>query len=791
MTGVHQRVTREVAMTLRLLALSCLLLPWTSRAAPADVVFVVDAWGAKAALTQKVVSVTQDLLGASRTVRVTPVATPAEAGAAVTSAWSEDGVRVVVSLGILANAAVSKGMNGQSPPRPTLSVGIIDPALQAVPLTPKGTSGLKNFGYVMSTADVKRDFALLQSIRPYTHLAVISPPGIEAIFPPAVTLLKRNLPDPKIELTMVHVGPDGKLGELPANTDAAYVLPLFHLDDTARKGLYEGLAAKGIPSVALIGRPEVELGAYASVAPVAQLDTVARRVALDISRALDGREPADFPVRVGAYSPDVVFNMHAIRKSGVYPPFDVINPATLVAVTRLADETKLGLQAAVAEGLKTNFDLQRVRLDVPIAIETARSARGGLLPSVTASTSVAAIDQLSVDQAFGTRYQTTWSGALELQQVIFADAAWANYTVQTLLTEASRLGVKGAELQVVRDVATAYLGILQAKNLVRLQNRNVSVSKQNQDLAVASKAAGGANAADIHRWESQLALGKMDLLDAEATLEQARQNLNRLLGRAIAAPIDVVDLSLEEVIELLLDRRVGARLNNGGEVQQFAHFLAKDAIATTPILQQIDRNLEAQERLAINRNRQIWLPTVAASASLSKPFAGWGEAEGMMTFGEPRTEASWNIGVVASLPIFDGLSNYAENDKAKLQVTQLQRQRALTQQGIEAQIRGGMAVVGRRFARIRLARKAAEASAENLRIVQSAYAIGEAPIAQVIDAQAALLRADILASNAVYDFVASYLDIELARGWFNFLAPPEQRDAFLARFEAHLKGDTP
>lgn len=775
-----------------LFTLVCLLLAWPAHAAPfepADVVFIADAWGDSSDLNRKVVAVTRDLVGPERSVKMTSVSTPAEADAAVQAAWTARGVRVVVGLGVLGNAAISRGMGEGSPPRPTLSVGIIDPTLQRVPLTKDGTSGRRNFGYVMSPADIERDFALLTSIRPYTHLGLVAPPGIQAVFPAALTFLKRSLPDPNIKMSLVEVGLDGQI-TLPEGVDAAYVLPLFHLDPAKRTALYQQLARQQIPTVSILGRPEVTLGAYAAVAPIAQLGTVARRVALDVSRALDGRDLSTLPVRVGTYAPDLVFNMHTIRISRVYPPFDLLNTATLVEVTRMADNAALGLQAAVAEALETNFDLQRARLDVPIAVQSARSARGDLLPELTASTTLATTDQETVNSARGTRNQTTWSGSLELKQVIFADAAWANLTVQKLLAEASALGVKGAELDVVRDAIVAYLGVLQGKNLVRLRNRNVSVSKQNHDLALASKAAGGANAADVFRWESQLALGKMDLLDAEASLEQARQNLNRVLGRKIAAPIDVIDLSLEQVIETLIDVRVGAQLNDAGAVLRFAHFMAEDALHTTPVIQQLDRNIDARARLAKMRNRQIWLPTFAAQASLSKNFAGWGDAEGPGPLADPRTDASWNVGLVASLPLFDGLSNYAEHDKAKLEVTQLQRQRDVARQGIEAQIRAAMAVTGRRYARIGLARTAAEASRENLRIVQSAYAIGEAPIAQVIDAQAALLQAEVLAANAVYDFVAGYLDIELARGWFNFLAPPEQRDAFLARFEAYLKGES-
>lgn len=786
------------------LVICALILLGSAQARQPTVQFIVDAYLQDEPLTQRVRAEIKALIGPEQGLGVVTVQDFGAADRALQAAWTAPETRVVVGMGMVTTTAFARGIKSGPPPKPTLLTGVIDTGLQGLPAPVGGKSGVANFGYLLSTVDVPRDFKLLNDIRPFTHLAVVGPPGLVKVFPPAETLLRGYLPDPKMTLSFVNVAPDGTVAELPKGVDAAYVLPLAQMNPDTRRTVYERLAALRVPSVPLLGRPEVELGAYAGVAPVAQFETIARRVALDVSRSLDGRDPAGFPVKLARYAPDLVFNMRTVRKTGVYPPFDVMGPATLVAVTALADDAQITLQAAVAEALKANFNLQATRLDVDVQVEAAESAKGGLLPTVNASTSLVVIDDDTLAQSFGRSYKASWSGAIELQQVIWADGIWANYTVQKLLAEAQRQAVAGAEVQVVRDVVDGYLGLLQAKNLVRLRNENVSVSKKNYDLALASLAGGGGAKADTHRWQSQLALGKMDLLDAQVTLGQARQNLNRLLGRPIDAPIDAVDLTLDAVLATMLDARVGKHIVDGGAIARFAKFLAKDALTTAPLLKQLDQTVAVRERGVVARNRAIWSPTVALTGNLSKPFTGWGEADlgpavdpmtGMpnplagLAGAGPRTSASWTIGLVASLPLFDGMSNYAERDKAELELTQTQRQQRAARQGIEAQVFAAMALVSGRFPKIELARAAAKASRENLTIVQDAYAVGGAPIAQLIDAQAAVLNAEVLAANAVYDFVSAYLQVEQARGWFNFLATPATRDAFLGRYESFLKGD--
>lgn len=645
----------------------------------------------------------------------------------------------------------------------------------------------------MPPTDVARDLALLQAIRPYKHLAVVGLAGVDAIFPTLVPFIRSKLPSDDIQTTLIPVGADGTLGEVPADIDAAFVLPLPIVSEDGRRAMYGSLRDRGITAVPLMGRPEVVLGAYASTAPMANMQKLGRRVALNISRIFDGRDPATFSTRIDGYNADVVFNMDTIRRMGVYPSWDLLATGIALNATALPTDEQLTIQAAIAEGLEHNFDLQSTQLDIPIAAENVVIARSNLLPRLTADSSLVLLDEETTDAARGSRNRLSWSAGLELQQVVYAESAWANHHIQKLLKRAAELGVDDAELQVVRDVTEAYLGVLQATNLVELQNENVGVSKQNYDLALARKAVGGGSDADIKRWESQLALGQMDAVDAEITLNSARRNLNRVLGRPLESPPGVVPLPLEAVMAIFLDPRMQGMVSDAGAFARFTDFLASEVMRGNPQLKSIDQAAAAQARQVTMLERGLYIPQVVLQGNVDYLIDSWGEPE-VQTFnlggqevslgGSPIEDPTWSVALALELPLFTGLGNYAEIRRARHELVQIEQDKRTAAQGLETQMRIATMTVGRQFAKIRLSRKAAEASREALRIVQEGYASGAFGITQVIDAQNAALQADILAANTVYDFLSAFLDVERTRGQYGFLEAQSERDAFIERFKS-------
>tara|TARA_R110002073_G_scaffold336577_1_gene535993 strand:- start:83165 stop:84415 length:1251 start_codon:yes stop_codon:yes gene_type:complete len=402
------------------------------------------------------------------------------------------------------------------------------------------------------------------------------------------------------------------------------------------------------------------------------------------------------------------------------------------------------------------------------------------MPNLGGSSNIVAIDKTRTDAAAGAQSRVTWTGSAELSQVIYSEPAWANLTIQKLLAKAKDQEIGDAELIVIRDAARAYINVLLSTNLVTLQNETVAVSKQNLDLAAVRREAGQASAADTNRWQSELALGKMDLLDAEASLRASRQALNRVLGRPINAPIAVAPMSFEEVLTTMLEPRIGSLLENAGDAQQFADFMASEINRGAPLLAQVDLSIEAQERLLSSRKRVPWLPQVSAFGNLDYTFGRYGDAT-MPAF-EPGAGPAWTVGVAMSIPVFAIFSQKAEVQKAALTVNRLRADRAVALQGLELQAQSALADASAKFGKIGLGEIAATSARESLTLLQQSYSQGAVNITTVLDAQRATLQAEVLAANTVYQFVLSFLDLERTTGRFHFLASQADRDATFNRF---------
>jgi outer membrane protein TolC len=93
------------------------------------------------------------------------------------------------------------------------------------------------------------------------------------------------------------------------------------------------------------------------------------------------------------------------------------------------------------------------------------------------------------------------------------------------------------------------------------------------------------------------------------------------------------------------------------------------------------------------------------------------------------------------------------------------------------------------YAQISLAREAANASRQNLELVQETYSQGVAGILDLLDAQNAAVLAGFAAATAEYDFLIDMTNVGRAVSRFDFLAPqdPTARRAWFDRMEAFFR----
>ena len=124
------------------------------------------------------------------------------------------------------------------------------------------------------------------------------------------------------------------------------------------------------------------------------------------------------------------------------------------------------------------------------------------------------------------------------------------------------------------------------------------------------------------------------------------------------------------------------------------------------------------------------------------------------------------------------------------EVKQLEYQRESVAELVEQRLRSALHLMGASYAAIKQTNLAAEAAGKTLDLVLDAYSRGEASILDLIDAQNAALVSDLLAANAIYDFLEDYMNVQRAAGKFDITMPVEDKEDFLNRLDRKYKENT-
>ena len=83
-----------------------------------------------------------------------------------------------------------------------------------------------------------------------------------------------------------------------------------------------------------------------------------RRIALDISKIVDGQNASELPVIINTFSETAMINMSTVRKVGTYPDWDMMTEAVLLNANTTETDRILSLQTVILEALDQNLSLK-------------------------------------------------------------------------------------------------------------------------------------------------------------------------------------------------------------------------------------------------------------------------------------------------------------------------------------------------------------------------------------------------------------------------------------------------
>ncbi|MBD3851595.1 MAG: TolC family protein, partial [Acidobacteria bacterium] len=215
----------------------------------------------------------------------------------------------------------------------------------------------------------------------------------------------------------------------------------------------------------------------------------------------------------------------------------------------------------------------------------------------------------------------------------------------------------------------------------------------------------------------------------------------------------------------------------------FVDFMVGIGLANSVELEAIDAAIAAARRASLAARRQLYIPDFFLSAEirrfLARSGAGTDPVNLPIPIEFPRVDdTDWSVGLFGALPVYTGGVNRANKRRAQEELFQLQVERDAVANQVEQRIRSALLLAGASFYSIELAQAATDAALKSLDLVTESYATGAVSITELLDAQAAALRASEGASNIVYDFLIDLMEVERAMSSFAFFQTEEEREAF-------------
>ena len=702
--------------------------------------------------------------------------TEAEMDRVFTTAYSENDILVALSI-----VGTNYGIQQKEYPKPTIGTIVLDAQLQGVDKTSENTSGIDNFTYIESPFNLQRDLNTLYEIYPYEHLEVLSERNTIGDETFISKLFESYLEGKNVSIDNFYYTNEiaDHFEEKGDKKVAVYALPYLGIDNNRIENILDIVNSYKIPSMGLFGESFVQAGALAGYETSNNLRKIPRRIALTIMKIVEGENAANLNVEMQTFADNLLINMETARQISIYPTFNIMSEATLVNLENIETENTLTLQKAVAEALQNNLDISIQQFNVDIANTEVGIAKSDLFPQVDASLSGQVLDELSTFGRQGAAGRGTFYLGGKLSQTVFAEPILANIMIQKMLKESEEKALLQTQLDAVLNVTNAYMNILFAKSNLNIQQQNVTRNKENYDISKAKEAIGYSGASDINRWEAELANANINLNNSIASLRQAKFQLNQILARPISQPLEVKNVTLNDVLLMIADDRMRF-LDNYGTLQKFSDFLVKYGLENLPEMAQLDLGLRVQERLQLSRERALYLPSVGINGSANKILHKVSVPELLPPVDNVTT---WDISLGVSYPIFQGFNRKKLIEQSKFNVSQINDSKTNLSNQLELLIRANLETVGASFSQMRLSKIAADASQKNYEIVRDAYSAGQANITTVIDAQNNALGTELNATNAIFNFIQDFITLDRSIGYFNFLSTPTERDNFFQQVQ--------
>lgn len=464
---------------------------------------------------------------------------------------------------------------------------------------------------------------------------------------------------------------------------------------------------------------------------------------------------------------------------------------------------QLTLQEAIQLAERNNPVYLAAANDQSVADWGVREAYSSFLPGASASGGLTytrpGVQRIGTQasEALGTdylssRYSISVGWGLDGSTIFGLTSARAN-------ADATEARIDQARFQLESSVTLQYMGALRARDQLEVERRRLERARSNLELVQTRVAAGAAAG-----WEGKQA--EVDLGRAEvAVLQQERQQraeklrLMEQIGVALAGELtlvsefDVFEPAWSE--EELLDRALSSHPSLRSQVAQERAARAGLRQARSLYFPSVNLSTGISANLLQARNSDYLLGLVSVAEarrqstydqcmewrsvesrlgvdfpeigdSCGSPLLSDSERGGILSQGEfgPFNKNPFSVSLNVSVPLFNNFSRERVVAQSQSSLKDSEYQRRAEELRIRTAVTDSYDGLEVAYQVVQIESRNRQVAEERLSLARQRYAIGAAPIIELLDAETSMSEAERSYLNAVYQFHQALVALEAATG---------------------------
>ncbi|MDU2063693.1 MAG: TolC family protein [Sporomusaceae bacterium] len=301
--------------------------------------------------------------------------------------------------------------------------------------------------------------------------------------------------------------------------------------------------------------------------------------------------------------------------------------------------------------------------------------------------------------------------------------------------QSSQLALENTRQQIRYSATVYYYAILEAQNMLKVNQEAVRDLKQHLKNVEAQYAVGTVAKSDVLQSQVNLANAEQNLIKAENAYQLSLSNMNNVMGISLDTELKIKDTLKYTKYQIALADAT------------------KYALAHRPDKAQSDLAI-ASAKEGVTVANSGYKPTVTASG-----MTDWNDTKFAGT-----SNYNWVVGVSATWNIFDGGITKAQVKQATASVEKATHTARQTSDTVILDVQQAYLNLREAEKRIATTQVAVDQAEENYRIAQVRYSSGVGTNTDVMDAETNLTTAKTNAVQALYDYNTSKAQLDKAMG---------------------------